>query len=279
MNPSSLSGFVTTFFRILGSTVVGKHSAVLVGGEGGVGDEQITDAEAYGAPGIVFRPRTPETIDGEELYAEAFGVRTPGGGIPLAWRDLRFNRRFPNPKPGTVALVGYGGGFLSFDDADGDTSLATMYVPYARDGAGVTTKAHMLSMGLDGAGKPLVGLFNGEGPRLTLLEETGVLASKTGASRVEVNDDDGVTVAGALKAASGADLGGPTSQALAKYAALAAWATAVDAWIAIASPLLNVTGPAAGAAGALAAPAAAIVTTGGVVTVPATGGTLFVKGA
>lgn len=91
-------------------------------------DEREIDSEAFGAPGIVFRPREPETIrtpNGEfyaEVGAEAMVARR-GRLTPLAWRDLRLNLRFPAPKPGSVAMVGYGGGFVSLDD----------YVPPSQD--------------------------------------------------------------------------------------------------------------------------------------------------
>jgi len=241
MNANFISDVVCTVLRVTGSTIFGKHSAVLVGGKGGVPDidlenkdgeaagELATDTEGYGALGIVVRPRPPSVPQGEveELAAEARALRTTAGLFPVSWRDLRLNRRFPAPKPGTVALVGYGGGFLSFDDADGDTSLGTLYVPYERNGSGNVTKAHMLSMGRDGSGKPFVGLISGEGPRLTMLEDLAVLASKDGANRLEVGDG-GVVAVGPLKAASGADLGGPTSVPLAKFAQLAAYVTALE---------------------------------------------------
>jgi hypothetical protein len=230
-SPAHLSGFVLTFLRVLGSTVSGPHSAVRESLEGSISDlddpdgdtagEQMPAAEAYGALGLVVRPRPPETIAGQVLNAEGYGARTPAGMVPFTRRDLRLNRRFPNPKPGTVALVGYGGGFLSFDDADGDTSLGTLYVPYARDGSGNVTKAHMISLGKDGNGTPFVGIISGEGPRVTLLGHEVVVASKDGSNRLEVNDD-GVNAVGPFKAASGADLGGPTSRALAMHAELAA---------------------------------------------------------
>jgi hypothetical protein len=230
-SPAHLSGFVLTFLRVLGSTVSGPHSAVRESLEGSISDlddpdgdtagEQMPAAEAYGALGLVVRPRPPETIAGQVLNAEGYGARTPAGMVPFTRRDLRLNRRFPNPKPGTVALVGYGGGFLSFDDADGDTSLGTLYVPYARDGSGNVTKAHMISLGKDGNGTPFVGIISGEGPRVTLLGHEVVVASKDGSNRLEVNDN-GVNAVGAFKAASGADLGGPTSRALAMHAELAA---------------------------------------------------------
>lgn len=292
MHFPSMSGMLTTFLRVVGSTVVGTNSAVMVGGDTGIGGltdpegdapgERRDDVEAYGAPGIVFRPRPPSTPSGssDELAAEAIALRTPDGVIPVAWRDLRLNRRFPNPKVGSVALVGYGGGFLSFDDAaDGsDTSQGALYVPYERDGDGNVTKAHVISIGRDSNGTPFVGLISGEGVRVTLLDDEVVVASKDGSNRVEVNDG-GVNVVGPFKAASGADLGGPTSEALAKYTALANMVTALIAHVSAITTQLNAAGPVAGASGALTATLTPFTTTAGIVTAPATGGTVFTKGA
>jgi hypothetical protein len=285
-SPASFSGFVLTFFRVLGSTVAGKHSAVLYGLEGSIGDlddpdgdtpgEQVPAVEAYGALGLLARPRPAETIAGEVLNVEGYGARTPKGMVPFATRDLRLNRRFPNPKPGTVALVGYGGGFLSFDDADGDTSLGTLYVPYARDGSGNVTKAHMISVGKDGNGTPFVGIISGEGPRFTLLGHEVVVASKDGSNRLEVNDD-GVNAVGPFKAASGADLGGPTSRALAMHAELSALLGQLNTLLTQITTQLSAPGPVAGAPGAYVAPLAAVVAA--TAAVNSTGQTLTTKGA
>lgn len=113
------------FLKVTGSTVVEPHSAVLVGGEGSVEGETVQDAEAWGAPGVIFRPLPPETIDGEEVFAESVGVRTSRGVTVLAWRDLRLNRLFPNgTKPGDIVYAGYGGNFVRIA-ADGTVSIAT----------------------------------------------------------------------------------------------------------------------------------------------------------
>jgi hypothetical protein len=287
-SPASLSGFVLTFFRVLGSTVVGKHSAVLEGLEGSVTDlddsegdtpgETLPAAESWGALGLVVRPRPPETIQGEMMNAEGYGARTPAGMVPFARRDLRLNRRFPAPKPGSVALVGYGGGFLSFDDAAGDTSLGTLYVPYSRSGNGVVSKAHMISIGKDGNGTPFVGIISGEGPRVTLLGTQAVVANADGSARLEVNSS-GVNAVGPFKAASGADLGGPTSEALAKYAALADLVTKLMLHVGAITTQLNAAGPVAGASGALTTTLTPLIAAAGVVTAPATGGTVTTKGA
>jgi len=175
VNGPSLSGALCTFLRVLGSTISGPHSAVLVGGDSPMVGERRDDVEAYGAPGIVFRPRPPSTPTGEsnELAAEALSLRTPDGLQPIAWRDLRWNRRFPAPKPGTVALVGYGGGFLSFDDAAGGaSSKATLYVPYGRsDVDGTATKA--MTIAIDPEQESMM-LVHGDGYAIVMDKDNGV---------------------------------------------------------------------------------------------------------
>lgn len=184
MKAHELAGWVSTFVKITGSTIVGKHSAVLVGGSGlagGLGTvdddpddgEQITDAETYGGLGLVSRPRVAETLDGDQLTAEALGMRKSGDIVPIAWRDLRLNRRFPAPKPGTIALVGYGGGFLSFDDGAGspDGSVVTLYCPYAFDGSHVPQKAHVLTFDPT---TQAVALVHGDGLAITMDPDNGI---------------------------------------------------------------------------------------------------------
>lgn len=185
MKAHELAGWVSTFIKITGSTIAGKHSAVLVGGSGlagGLGSvdddpddgEAITDAENYGGLGLVSRPRVAEQLAGDVLTAEALGMRKAGDIVPIAWRDLRLNRRFPAPKPGTIALVGYGGGFLSFDDVPDspDGSTATLYCPYAYSG-GVPTKAHVIVF------DPIneaVSITHGDGAQLVMLKNKEIMA-------------------------------------------------------------------------------------------------------
>ena len=116
-----------------------------------------------------------ESSDGssEELKAEAYGTRRGDQVIPITWRDLRFNRVFPNPEPGTVALVGYGGGFLSFGDAsggDGYGSVTTLYCPYDFTD-GVPAKAHVLALDPDGE---FVSLIHGDGYALVMDASNGI---------------------------------------------------------------------------------------------------------
>jgi hypothetical protein len=172
--PASLSGFVFTFLRVIGSTVVGRHSAVAVGGEGGVGGlgdfnadeagERVEDAEAFGAPGIVFRPRPPSPHDGDVLAAESIAARLGGRDVPIAWRDLRLNRNYPAPKAGAVALVGYGGGFLSFKDSASLESVATLYVKYG-------SKAHAIVLDPE---QESIMVIHGDGLAITMDPNNGI---------------------------------------------------------------------------------------------------------
>lgn len=186
MQGSDLSAFVTTFIRIVGSAIAGDDGAVTVGGFGSTGalddgadvddpddGETITDATVFGGLGLIFRPRTPKKI-GDQLYsAESFGVKKGDETTPWTWRDLRLHKRFPNPKEGTIALVGYGGGFLSFDDpADnsGDGGVTTWYLPYAFSG-GSATKAHVITMSGDSES---LAIIHGDGFALSMDPTNGI---------------------------------------------------------------------------------------------------------
>lgn len=223
MNPGALSGFVTTFFRILGSTVVGEHSAVLEGIEGSIGGlddiirdspgEAMTDVEAYGALGIIARARPPEKIGGKEIAAEGMGIRTPGGTVPLARRDLRLNRRFPSPKPGTIALVGYGGGFLAFDDASsGASSKATLYVPYGRSNVEATaTKAMVVA--IDPEQESLM-LLHGDGYAVVLDKDNGITLRADASTWVGIKPGKIELVAASISARGNVALGANTMTAV-----------------------------------------------------------------
>lgn len=179
---SFFTSIVASFVRVIGSTVVGEHSAVLLGGEGVVGDvddplgdgasDSFTDSEAFGQPGVVWRPRPAEEIGGKMLGAEGLGLRLGNRTVPVGIRDLRLNRRFSAPKPGSVALVGYGGGFLAFDDTADQESMATLYVPYGFVG-GVPTKAHTITV--DPTGES-ISLLHGDGGQFVLLKNKELMA-------------------------------------------------------------------------------------------------------
>lgn len=192
MRTNAFSGFVASILRVTGSVILGKHSAVLYSGEGQVGaltglddleseapGEEAADVEGYGGFGLVFRPRPPEKVaGGEELAAEAMALRTPDGLVPVAWRDLRLHRKFPAPKAGTVALVGYGGGFAAFDDTAANSGTAkaskyTLYVPYQFNGAGTPTKAHLIAVDPESES---INILHADGGQFVLLPQRQIMA-------------------------------------------------------------------------------------------------------
>jgi hypothetical protein len=190
---SAMSDWTISYMEVRGSIVEGHHNAVLVSGAGAVGafDEDASsdgetgeDVEAYGAPGIVFRPRPPEEVDTPDgkrtLQAEAMAARVAGDLVPLAWRDLRFNRVYSAPKSGSVALVGYGGGFHSLEDtqAKSGDKLATTHVIYAPfDYAGdIPQKAHAIIIDSEpepapGVGGPSISIMHGAGQMILMNDE------------------------------------------------------------------------------------------------------------
>lgn len=217
MGFDAASGFVVGFLRVLGSTVVGKHSTVLVGGEGQVGaltedDEDVPgeappDVEMYSGLGLVVRPRPPETVDGEVLTAEAMALRVGGVLTPVGWRDPRLHRKFPAPGPGSVALVGYGGGFLAFDDTESLESRATWYVPYAGG-----SKAMVVAMDPDAEALMLI---HGDGYAVVLDKDNGItMRSKSGSSWVNLADDKFEVVAEQISLRGNVALGVDTSTAV-----------------------------------------------------------------
>lgn len=200
MSFSAFSAWVASFMRIGGSSVSATgHSAVLLGGEGTVGDledaegelpgEQVEETEAYGVPCIVWRPRAPSTVDignrQEELAAEAMALRIGERLVPVAARDLRINRKFPNPKVGSCAFVGYGGGYLGIDDTATQESMVTLYVPYSFSGD-TPSKAHCIQLDPDSGAVKIV---QGDGYAIFLDPDNGItLRDATGQNYVQLKD-------------------------------------------------------------------------------------------
>jgi hypothetical protein len=292
MGPLS-TAFDTLFAmgRVLRSSIAPDTKALAYDLEGvgfdddpqGARSEIKASQETLGPLGWYARPL--EAANAQDQWAEYLAVRTSDGLLAFAFRDRRIldviakGSSSDVPKVGQLLWGGYGGGLLTLEYQEGEArDQFTLYIPYARNGSGVPTKAHMLQVGKDGNGEPFIGLISGEGPRLTMVGTEGVLSNKDGSQRVEVQDD-GVNVVGTLKAAGAADLGGPTSEALAKYAALAGYVTALEIHVAALTTYLN--GPATplvGAAGAFTATQANEAAAAALVIAPPTGSTLYVKG-
>lgn len=210
-------------------------------------------SHSYGFKG---RPLDPENDVGCSLF------RWNQRRQSMAWLgdDPRIAPLLPQLKKGGSVQYASDGSFASFDP---ETHTWTLYVPYSDSPA----KAHLVTVGKDGNGTPIVELASGEGPGFTILDKVTTLKNASGSAYLFL-DDDGTNVVGPLKAAGGADLGGPTSMSLVKGPGLQPVLLALQAAIAAATPT-----PASAAA--LSALTAALVA----YAAPGVGTTLTTKGA
>jgi hypothetical protein len=200
-DPSAFVGLGLTTFQVGGSSVSGPFGAVRFAGSGTVDGEETQDAESFGAPGIICRPRPPSDVtglDGSTQYGvglESVGARMGDAVRPMAYRDLRLNRAFPAPAEGTMAFVGYGGGFLSFSDDAQLQSITTLYVPYDFDSDGVPAKCHTIILDPD---KETVSVVQGDG-RSILLSDKGIIIRADGSTWLEMKDGAVTITAAAIK--------------------------------------------------------------------------------
>lgn len=218
-----LSSALIVTLRIVGSTLDGPHGAVLLGakGIGGFsvqndeeGGEKSSDMESFGAPGTVWRPREPEDIDAETVAAEAHAVRTAEGPLPLSWRDMRWHRNFPSPKPGTMASVGYAGGFFSWEDVDSGgqkNQRSTWYIPYEKNAQGVPQKAHVIAADPDG----FLSIIHGDGYAVVLDKDNGITnRSSDGKSYTQLKGGAFSVVADTISLQGNVSMGANTAAAI-----------------------------------------------------------------
>ncbi len=180
------------YVKVMASSLGEKAKGVLVNvsafadGDDEATAEGATDEPLWGALGVVSRPRPPDASG----HAEAIAARAEAGLRPLATRDLRITRARGNVREGATGIAGYGGGFVSIDDAPaGGGSIMTVYVPYAFDGKGVPSKA--LAITLDttpGSESVVVAHASGAAVVMTHTGEL-VLRSDTGEARIVLKGD------------------------------------------------------------------------------------------
>ena len=188
-----LREFITAFCKAVSSSVADDTHAVLVDlsstafpSDDGEQEELSPGQPAFGAPGIVWRPRPPK----DDSHAEAMALRTADGLEPFAWRDLRWHAAYPAPKEGTIALVGYGGGFHSIEDVPNPshptkpTSTHVIYAPYGG-------KAHVVTLDTT-PGNESVAIVHGDGSAVLLTKDGVVLKNNTGDAYIELNASGGV---------------------------------------------------------------------------------------
>jgi len=151
-------------------------------------------AEQFGALGIVGRPLPPSVTNGVDEFTEVACVKANDGLIPIAARDTRLGMQGDGPAEGTLAFVGYGGGFHSMSPVpaggtpEGGGTIHVLYCPFDFDDDGVAQKAHTIT--LDPAeGNESISVVHAGGQALLLQNDGSVtMQSVDGQTFIKVED-------------------------------------------------------------------------------------------
>lgn len=219
---SSAIDFIGGFFRVLSTRVSDKTRSILLE-LAGISDpnnpdddrsgEVAPDQLAYGALGLLYNPLDKGTMPDERTpaQADAFGIRTADGVIPIVWFDPRIDAAFPNgPAKGTIALAGYAGGFHSIDlTDDGESNIHVIYAPLngitPADGAA----AHAIILDTTNNNQS-ISILHAFGHAILFTDDGYiVLRSRNGSVSVKLGND-GITLFGNTVIAGGATIGSPT---------------------------------------------------------------------
>lgn len=166
--------FVIQFGKVAGSTVLSDSTGIPlwnVTGISGIDEldetpevnyddnqgERTDNADVFGSLGVIGRPLPGTRFRGQDEHAEVACLRTADGLLPIASRDVRTRMQGNGPNEGTIALVGYGGGFHSISPlversgAEQEISeikgaIHVIYCPYDYDADGVAQKAHSITI-------------------------------------------------------------------------------------------------------------------------------------
>lgn len=196
MGSRTFADFVVQFGEVNSSSLDSTDNAVLysVSGAGAPEEPEEVDpsADVFGALGVLGRPLPPQVEDGKNRHAEVVCVRTASGLVPMAARDLRLKMGGDGPNEGTVAMVGYGGGFHSLDavlDSNGIPlgTIHAIYCPYEYSG-GVAQKAHIITLD-PSSGNEHISIVHATGQAI-LMQNDGLIRmqSPDGQSFVQVED-------------------------------------------------------------------------------------------
>jgi hypothetical protein len=211
----TLADWVIQFAKVVGSSIaegasgtrrpvqyriVGLPGWDLTGDEIAVDEnennsETTDDADVYGTLGVTGRPLPPDNAGGVEEHAEVVCLRTADGLVPIAVRDVRLRMGGNAPNEGTMAFVGYGGGYHSIspvDNADLDKgSVHVIYCPYAFVN-GAATKAHVITLDPTTAGEESITIVHAEGMAITMSakdKKDVIIKNAAGDACIVVNDD------------------------------------------------------------------------------------------
>jgi hypothetical protein len=186
---------------------------------------QVEPVELHHPFGFIARPRDPDLDDeGNPKEGKACNLFFATEGDTLhAWLgyDPRFIPNIPQLKKGGSAQYCAAGSFRVFDGEDG---TETLYVP-------VGDSAHVVTTGIDGSGKPYIGIQHSSGLAITLLEHSVTIKNEAGDAYIEVNSS-GITLNGNTKL-NGAVIAGTVTAAvpMVKSPALIALLNALAAMI------------------------------------------------
>ena len=195
-------------------------------------DSQVAPGELHHPFGFASRPVDPDL--------DASGQLKPGGGCTLFYSvdgdgqhmwlgyDPRYLTLMPRlKKGGSMQYCSWG----SFGIYDGDDGTFTQYVPVEKDASGTVTKAHAITVGVDGNGDALISIVHADGMALVLHQKKTILKNAAGDAYLELSGS-GAVLNGNTRLNGGLVVG-DAAVALTRYPELAAllteFATAVDA--------------------------------------------------
>lgn len=234
---------VIGFGRVTGSSLGDNNGSVLFDIEGvgfdtsEAGDDGVSvdnseirsQQEAYSALGVVGRPPVSKDDEVPDLLLQTIHARVSEGSIPFAYRDPRILKWLniggskTVPKPGQIALAGYGGSFMSFetiDESNGPTNICVLYCPYARDADGVPQKAHMMMLDPT-AGNESIAIVHAEGLSITMSKDHGIVIAAGDATVLSIKPGAILAVAQKISLQGNVAAGANTAAAVPLTPALA----------------------------------------------------------
>jgi hypothetical protein len=193
-------------YRVVGLPGWDEEQDAVVFDENDNNAETSDEADVFGALGIVSRPLPPVAEGDVEEHAEVVCVRTADGLVPIAVRDVRLRMGGNAPSEGTIAFVGYGGGYHSITPVDNADlkkgAIQVVYCGYDLDDSGIAAKAHSIILDPT-AGNESIMIVHAEGMAITMsgqaldAKQSLVLKNKNGDAWIRL-DNDGIFLGGKI---------------------------------------------------------------------------------
>jgi hypothetical protein len=172
----------------------------------GFGEQQsgLADVEVLTPCGVFGRPPAVDLDENGELTFGSYLLtlwegRTCSHAVALS--DPRVQPKLPRiPEAGGGGTHGYDGAWAFFNS---ETHTWTLYQPIEFNSAGTPTKAHLVTIGFDGNGTPIVEIVHANGQSITMLGDAFVLSSKDGGARFELKPGGAITAVGNMQCTGG----------------------------------------------------------------------------